>query len=479
MTTSLSQIVAETISNIEKQKTLPDKPASPWQHREEIKSEIRKAYQEQSLPLSETQLEEAYDAYLQENYGPKFPKENNPKYRKVLWLHTHWEILKYSLIGGTLAILLVCIAIPLQNQLSNALRKAQNDTTLHLIQNAAADIDKNAKALADYAKMLPKPPILPSYPDYLKTGLGNLAASEIGQAQTQLQTLAKTLLETKEQILASNQTPDEKLAALQNEDNLPKSQTDDLLEQIAQAKKTSALAIQTSQTISQIEVSHPTQFTKELETAKAAISLGTPDALAQASSQIAGITSQIQQEQQNNILNDRLERSLSLALAYAKDPKDKAEAAALGTEVQNALSAQDQKRTQKALNALENLVAILATPVTLEIAHGPGKKTGFWRDHHPEGTRLYYLVVEAKNNNGDPINFTITNEEDGSIASTSTWAEQVPENIFNQIKAEKQKYGNIQSTVFATKPQGTQKWEYNFPTAISAQNPHTGRITHW
>jgi hypothetical protein len=103
--------------------------------------------------------------------------------------------------------------------------------------------------------------------------------------------------------------------------------------------------------------------------------------------------------------------------------------------------------------------------------------TGGWRDFR--GQKRYYLVVNAVRN-GDNVAVPVRSEEDGTVSTVRSWAEQVPAETFEKVKAEKMGNGTVRDTLFGQKRKG-----YMEPTYL--QGPKSGRsgdagafrITRW
>lgn len=72
----------------------------------------------------------------------------------------------------------------------------------------------------------------------------------------------------------------------------------------------------------------------------------------------------------------------------------------------------------------------------------PGRKT------------LYYLIVEARDTNGNVIPRMIRNSVTGQIEKVMRWGEEVPAEVYERLKADKESDGILGETLFATKIRG-------------------------
>lgn len=106
--------------------------------------------------------------------------------------------------------------------------------------------------------------------------------------------------------------------------------------------------------------------------------------------------------------------------------------------------------------------------------------TGGWRDYR--GSKRYYVVVNAVTTQGSPVTVPVRNSETGSIDKVSSWAEEVPQAVYERLKAEKQTKGNVANTLFGAKSKGYMEPLYHMgykaaPTVQSNAADH--RITRW
>lgn len=128
---------------------------------------------------------------------------------------------------------------------------------------------------------------------------------------------------------------------------------------------------------------------------------------------------------------------------------------------------------QRMLEESRDLMAQATIGYTLRIVSEPGTKTGVWRiyDRDPN-KKTYYIVVDAIDAAGNPVDLPITSVEDKRTTTTSRFAVRVPENVFNQIAQDKTEDGIVDNNVMGNKAIGDLEPTYAFPT-------EGGAITSW
>ena len=97
---------------------------------------------------------------------------------------------------------------------------------------------------------------------------------------------------------------------------------------------------------------------------------------------------------------------------------------------------------------------------------------GVWRFHTElDGVRNYYLRVQAIAADGSKVPVVIRNEEDGTTAEVTEWAERVPQELYDRVGADKQDNGIIDDDDFGFKRRGFVTAERNYEDL--------GQITEW
>jgi hypothetical protein len=145
----------------------------------------------------------------------------------------------------------------------------------------------------------------------------------------------------------------------------------------------------------------------------------------------------------------------------------------LMAEGRSALDRGDEDAVELALQRMSTLRGDIESEYELRIANRPGERSGVWRIPDANlDARNYYIVVEAVNRHGEPVEVPIINEEDGKTYRVSRWALRVEESVFRQVADDKTDDGIIQNNRFGLKKRGYLTPEYLMPTTGHA-------ITRW
>ena len=118
----------------------------------------------------------------------------------------------------------------------------------------------------------------------------------------------------------------------------------------------------------------------------------------------------------------------------------------------------------------------------VRIVGGGGQQSGIDRYFTDEnGTRApaYYVIVQAITTDGDVLPRRIRNAETGETETVTTWAERVPEVVYERIKNDKQVDGVLDETLFAVKRAGEADMEIVIPGEESQPIHRGGQITDW
>lgn len=158
-------------------------------------------------------------------------------------------------------------------------------------------------------------------------------------------------------------------------------------------------------------------------------------------------------------LAETLPKSLQLAydntLREAKVTAARTRADQYFSDGRAALADKDAVAARAAIANLEKLRSELVQTYELRIVTDRNRESGFWRvpDANPDA-RNFYLVVEAIGANGNALTMPIINEEDGKIHNVTTWGVRVPEDVFEEVRDDKNDDGIIQNRVIAEKRRG-------------------------
>ena len=120
------------------------------------------------------------------------------------------------------------------------------------------------------------------------------------------------------------------------------------------------------------------------------------------------------------------------------------------------------------------------TVVTVEVK---GRKQNAILRYAPknEGGQVsgYYLFVQARRADGTVIPERIRNAEKDVYEEVTTWAERVPEAVFERLKKDKQADGILNETAFGMKKRGFLEEEITMPGGDGKPLTRMGQITKW
>ena len=140
------------------------------------------------------------------------------------------------------------------------------------------------------------------------------------------------------------------------------------------------------------------------------------------------------------------ETKVQQAVSAAAALRDKGKAAALSG---------DRAGAEAAITSLAQIRDTLSVGYTLRIVDRPDVKWGFWTfpEDNAEATN-YFLVVEARDAGGNPVNVPITDMQSGRTERVSMWALRVPEEIYRTVEADKTDNGRISRDLVGAKDIG-------------------------
>lgn len=143
-------------------------------------------------------------------------------------------------------------------------------------------------------------------------------------------------------------------------------------------------------------------------------------------------------------------------VAGTQEPAPRAEAARLLAEGEAAARAGNLTDARARRTALNDLTTRLAAAYTVRIVNRPGEPSAIWRvpAANPRA-RNHYLIVEAVDRDGRPVEVPITSEENGETRRVSRWALHVPEAEFERVRRDKLADGLIDQPVIGEKVAGT------------------------
>lgn len=178
----------------------------------------------------------------------------------------------------------------------------------------------------------------------------------------------------------------------------------------------------------------------------------------------AAVTRELQQD-----LPRSLRAEHDRVLAGTREDAPRADAARLLAEGEAAARAGNLNEARARRTALQDLAARLAADYSVRIVNRAGEPSAVWRvpAANPRA-RNYYLVVEAMDRNGRPVEVQVTSEEDGRTARVSRWGLRVPEAEFERVRRDKLADGIIDQPVIGRKAAGATATEWTVQTSGGA-----------
>ena len=182
--------------------------------------------------------------------------------------------------------------------------------------------------------------------------------------------------------------------------------------------------------------------------------------VAPAQREAAAIARELQQD-----LPRALRAEHDRVLAGTQETAPRAEAARLLAEGEAAARAGRLPEARARRDALADLAARLAAAYSVRIVNRPGEPSAVFRvpAANPRA-RNHYLIVEAVDRDGRPVEVPITSEEDGRVARVSRWGLRVPEAEFERVRRDKLADGIIDQPVIGQKAAGSLETRWTIET---------------
>jgi hypothetical protein len=175
-------------------------------------------------------------------------------------------------------------------------------------------------------------------------------------------------------------------------------------------------------------------------------------------------------------LAETLPRQLAAAhqavAADARVPAARERADAILAQGRAALDRRNAADARAAVGELDRLAAALRQEYVLRIAGRPQDQTGFFREHPRFQGRAYFIVVDALDPSGKPVELPIRNDETNTTETVSRFAVRVPTETFEAVRSDKARNGIVQNARLAEKRRGSIEPEFRMPVL-------DGRITRW
>src|SRR3989344_7103526 len=181
------------------------------------------------------------------------------------------------------------------------------------------------------------------------------------------------------------------------------------------------------------------------------------------------------------VLPDRGEQSYRNILSVVQEAAAQQQADSLYANARQQIQQLQVGPLRTTTEQLSQLEANLNLEYNVLIVSRPGEYTYFDMIYEGTGnTSGFYVVVEARDTQGNVIPRTIADEQQGHQLRTVTmWAERIPESVFNRIADDKDDNGIVDADLFAFKPRGY----LSETTAIAGTNgmpiERSGQITQW
>lgn len=129
---------------------------------------------------------------------------------------------------------------------------------------------------------------------------------------------------------------------------------------------------------------------------------------------------------------------------------DQARADAALFVVGNALKRGALAEARAAIEDAENLLSYAARPLALTIVSRAGEKSGVERSLG--GGKSWFLIVDAKDANGDPVPVPVTNVETGKTERVPTFGVRVSRDEYERVRQDKMRDGHVDTRDLGSKP---------------------------
>ena len=119
---------------------------------------------------------------------------------------------------------------------------------------------------------------------------------------------------------------------------------------------------------------------------------------------------------------------------------------------------------------------------SISVVLGQQSRSAFERNFTDErGKRIsgYYVIVQALDPQGRVVRRRIINAETGATEQVDTWAERVPQAVYERLKADKLADGILNETRFAEKRPGQFEDQVVMPGSDGQPLVRDAQITKW
>ena len=126
--------------------------------------------------------------------------------------------------------------------------------------------------------------------------------------------------------------------------------------------------------------------------------------------------------------------------------------------------------------------ARLAESYEIHVLSRAGKKSGidrYYLDDSGKRVSGYYLILEARDAEGKVLKRKIRSREDGSVKKVASWAERVPEKVYQRVAEDKREDGVVDDSLYARKKSGVQEEEVVMRDSSGEPLQRMGQIHSW
>nr|WP_256349458.1 DUF6384 family protein [Pseudomonas gingeri] len=120
-------------------------------------------------------------------------------------------------------------------------------------------------------------------------------------------------------------------------------------------------------------------------------------------------------------------------------------------KVDQAVKGMDATAAEQGWQAVEQLRAIAATPLTLEVVSRTGEKSMVERNFDPTGGKSWYLLTEALDASGNVVPLPITSVETGERRYASIFGVRVNQATYQAVKNDKLADGLVDDRLMGKK----------------------------
>lgn len=178
----------------------------------------------------------------------------------------------------------------------------------------------------------------------------------------------------------------------------------------------------------------------------------------------------------------RVEQLVQQIESVSTDPAADAKLARLQAAAGASRDERDAQGVAEAADRMRRLAAALNAEYVLEIPSRAEQESAFPMDYTDEsGTRRsgYYVIVRAAGPQGEPVEQPIRDRQRDAVETVSRWAEQVPEDVYNRLRDDKQSDGLLDERIFGRKQRGKIDLDVQLPNAQGDPLERGGQLTQW